>query len=133
VAHPTHRPFAATAAEAGPDEWTVLLLVRGDALAVHEVRDGDQVVVRVGRAPAYGDLVVVGGLALEVDGLWTGPDAPAHGPEVVTLAPSDLTLWKYRPEGPRVLLRTRYRTACLPSSTGGGVLGVVIAVLRRPG
>lgn len=139
VSHPTHRPFATTAPETGPDEQTVLLLVHGDALAAHEVRDQDQVLVRLGRTAAYGDLVVVGGVPVEVDGAVLGPEALARGPEpgprcpeVVTLEPAHLTLWKYRPDVRGHVLRTCYRTACLPLGPAAGLLGVVIAVLRRP-
>ncbi|MGE0193167.1 MAG: hypothetical protein AB7T63_14120 [Planctomycetota bacterium] len=124
---PACRPFVEPDLAADDPEVTRLYRVAGMGLAAYGVRDGDGLVVRRGRVPEHGDLVVVDALPpgvshLDGRGASTPEGAGEAGP----------TLWVWR-DGRPPLLVTAFLTAIVDGPLDPAASGVVVAVLRRSG
>lgn len=122
---PGCRPFVEPDLAPDDPEITRLYRVAGMGLAAYGVRDGDGLVVRRGRRPEHGDLVVVDHLPPGVSHL----DGRGHAARGSTQEAGP-TLWVWR-DGRPPLLVTAFLTAVLDGPLDTRASGVVVAVLRR--
>ena len=122
---PGCRPFVEPDLAPDDPEITRLYRVAGMGLAAYGVRDGDGLVVRRGRRPEHGDLVVLDHLPPGVSHL-DGRGPTGHGGNPVT----GPTLWVWR-DGDPPLLVTAFLTAVLDGPVDATTSGVVVALLRR--